>query len=267
MNCFGDVLSMISLKIATWNVNSINARLPHILKWLADESPDVLVLQEIKVPDERFPLSEIVSLGFEVNFSGQKAYNGVALISRSLAQSVVKDLPGWEDPQKRVIAATINDIRIVNLYVPNGQAVGSDKYQYKLNWLDKMRDYLAGELKKFKHLVVLGDFNIAPEGRDVYDPAAWEGQILVSEGERARFDALLDLGLTDSFRLFEKGQGHYTWWDYRAGSFRRDLGLRIDHILLSPALTAHCKSCHIDKEPRGWQRPSDHAIVMAAFSF
>lgn len=257
---------MASLKIATWNVNSINARLAHVLKWLEDEAPDILVLQEIKVPDERFPSSEIVSLGFDVKFSGQKAYNGVAIISRSPALSVVKDLPGFEDPQRRIIGATVSNIRIINLYVPNGQAVGSDKYQYKLNWLDKMRDYLAGELKKFQYLIVLGDFNIAPDDRDVYDPVAWEGSVLVSEPERARFQNLLDLGLTDSFRAFEEGEGYYTWWDYRAGSFRRDLGLRIDHILLSSALTTHCKSCRIDKAPRGWKRPSDHAIVVAEFS-
>lgn len=250
-------------KIATWNVNSIKVRLPHVLQWLTSQVPDILVLQETKTVNEHFPCEPIKEAGYHIICSGQKTYNGVAILSRSAAVDITTAMPDSADQQKRLIAATINKIRVLNLYVPNGQSPGSEKYHYKLQWLEKAHNYIEQQLTIFDKLVVLGDFNIAPADRDVHDPQAWQGHVLVSQPERDAFDALLSLGLSDGFRLFEQAAGHYTWWDYRAGGFRRDHGLRIDHILLSPGLAAHCKACHIDKEPRGWERPSDHAVVYA----
>jgi exodeoxyribonuclease-3 len=251
------------MKIATWNVNSIKVRLPQVLDWLAAQCPDVLCLQETKLEDKVFPLMEIEAAGYCAAFSGQKTYNGVAILSRMPAQNVERGIAGFEDPQQRVISATINGVRIVCAYVPNGQSVDSDKFQYKLRWLAAMHDWLNGELKKYPRLVLLGDFNIAPEDRDVYDPAAWQGQVLCSAEERAAFQKLIGLGLSDAFRRFDQPEKIYSWWDYRMMAFRRNCGLRIDHILLSPALAADCTACSIDKAPRKLERPSDHAPVIA----
>jgi len=250
------------MKIASWNVNSLKVRLPQVLDWLAEKQPDVLGLQELKIPDEVFPLAEINSMGYEACFSGQKTYNGVALLSKKPPKDIQIQMPHFEDLQKRVIAATYDDIRCINLYVPNGQNVGSEKYEYKLAWLKALKDYLQIELKNHKKVVVMGDFNIAPEDRDVHDPVAWEGHVLVSEAERAAWHELLSLGLYDSFRLFEQDDKLFSWWDYRNLAFRRNRGLRIDHLLLSNDLKAVCKKSIIDKIPRKWERPSDHAPVM-----
>jgi len=251
------------MKLATWNVNSLKVRLPHLMDWLAARQPDVLCLQETKTEDVNFPLAEIEAAGYRALYAGQKTYNGVALLAREVATDPVVAIPGFEDPQKRVLAATVGDTRVVCLYAPNGQSVGSDKYCYKLDWLDALIAWIADELKRHPRLAVLGDYNIAPEDRDVHDPAAWAGQVLVSEEERARFRALLDLGLKDAFRLFDQPEGSFSWWDYRMAAFRRNLGLRIDHILLSPALAARCSACQIDTGPRKLERPSDHAPVIA----
>ncbi|MEO7558432.1 MAG: exodeoxyribonuclease III [Gammaproteobacteria bacterium] len=253
------------MKIATWNVNSLRVRLPHLLDWIGAAQPDILALQETKLVDEQFPLQDIEAAGYQVIFSGQKSYNGVALLSRSPASDVAKDIPGLVDPQRRVLAATYNDIRVLNIYVPNGASIGSEKYSYKLSWLDQLCIYIEQQLTLYPRLVVLGDFNIAPEDRDVHDPAAWEGQVMVSEAERTYFARLLDLGLCDTFRLFEQQAEIFSWWDYRAAAFRRNLGLRIDHILVSPALRERCMTCSIDKNPRTLERPSDHAPVIAEF--
>jgi exodeoxyribonuclease-3 len=253
------------LKIATWNVNSLNVRLPQVLDWLRDRQPDVLALQETKLTDPDFPTLDIANAGYQSVFAGQKTYNGVAILSRLPASDLVTDLPGLNDPQRRVLGATVDNVRVLNLYVPNGQAVGSDKYAYKLAWLDKLAAWLQNELARHSRLIVLGDFNIAPEERDVHDPAAWTGQVLCSEAERAAFRRLLDLGLKDAFRLFPQEDQVFSWWDYRAAAFRRNLGLRIDHILASPALAAACAACGVDKAPRRLERPSDHAPVIAEF--
>ena len=251
------------MKLATWNVNSLKVRLPHLMDWLAARQPDVLCLQETKTEDVNFPLAEIEAAGYRALYAGQKTYNGVALLAREVATDPVVAIPGFEDPQKRVLAATVGDTRVVCLYAPNGQSVGSDKYCYKLDWLDALIAWIADELKRHPRLAVLGDYNIAPEDRDVHDPAVWAGQVLVSEEERARFRALLDLGLKDAFRLFDQPEGSFSWWDYRMAAFRRNLGLRIDHILLSPALAERCSACQIDTGPRKLERPSDHAPVIA----
>lgn len=248
------------MKIATWNVNSLRVRLPHLLQWLAEHKPDIVALQETKLLDQNFPHEELLAAGYYARCSGQPTYNGVAILSRTpLTDS---DAPQIIDEQKRVLAATVNDIRIINLYVPNGAAVDTEKYFYKLNWLEKVTAYLAQQLSQYPKLVVLGDFNIAPEDRDVYDPKAWEGSVLVSERERAALRTLLALGFADSFRQFEQGPGHYSWWDYRMGSFRRNHGLRIDHILLNLEAVKACTGCYIDKTPRSWERPSDHTPVI-----
>jgi len=250
------------MKLATWNVNSLKVRLPHVLDWLASYQPDVLCLQETKLEDVNFPAAELATAGYQPLFSGQKTYNGVAILSKLTAEDVAAGIPNFADPQKRVLAATIGGVRVINLYVPNGQSVDSDKFQYKLGWLDALMDWLRDELARYSSLVVLGDFNIAPEERDVHDPKAWEGQVLFSPPEREAFRKLLQLGLTDSFRLFDQPEKSYTWWDYRMNAFRRNMGLRIDHILLSAALAKTCKSCGIDKEARKLERPSDHAPVI-----
>ena len=247
------------MKIATWNVNSLKVRLPQVLEWLAQNQPDVLCLQETKQEDKNFPLAELNAAGYQVSFSGQKTYNGVAIISLAPQQNVQVGIPEYEDQQKRVLAATVDGVRIVNVYIPNGQSVDSDKYQYKLAWLKALTAWLQTELKTYPQLALLGDYNIAPEDRDVHDPEAWVGQVLVSESERAAFQALIKLGLQDSFRLFEQPEKTFSWWDYRMNAFRRNRGMRIDHILISAPLAPTCKAACIDKETRKAERPSDHA--------
>ena len=253
------------MKIATWNVNSLNVRLPQVLAWLTAESPDVLALQETKVVDEKFPCAEIEAAGFRVVFAGQRAYNGVAILSRAAAGPVITDIPGLDDPQRRVLAATFGDVRVLNLYVPNGESVESDKYRYKLDWLERLTEWVQAELKASPRLVLLGDFNIAPEPSDVHDPKLWEGSVLYSEPERAAFRRLIKTGLCDTFRLFEQADKSFSWWDYRMQAFRRNRGLRIDHILVSEMLCRACAACRIDKVPRTHERPSDHAPVVAEF--
>jgi exodeoxyribonuclease-3 len=250
------------MKLATWNVNSLKVRLPQVLDWLAANPVEVLCLQETKQQDGDFPYAELQAAGYHSAFSGQKTYNGVAILSREQAGEVQTGIPDFPDEQKRVIAATVGAVRVVCVYVPNGQSVDSDKYQYKLKWLAALRGWLEQELKRHPQLALLGDYNIAPEDRDVYDPAAWQGNVLVSEPERQEFRKLLQLGLRDSFRLFEQPDKSYSWWDYRMMAFRRNLGLRIDHILVSEALAAQCRSCMIDKTPRKLERPSDHTPVV-----
>lgn len=256
----------LSLKIATWNVNSLKVRLPQVLDWLRTHAPDALCLQETKLEDAKFPVAEIEAAGYHPLFSGQKTYNGVAILSAAPGTNVTTAIPAFEDPQKRVLAASIGGLRIVNLYVPNGESVTSEKYRYKLAWLESLTTWLGQERKEHGKLAVLGDFNIAPEDRDVHDPKQWEGQVLFSEPEREAFRRLTGLGLRDAFRLFDQPEKSFTWWDYRMNAFRRNLGLRIDHILVSPDLATACTRCAIDLEPRKAERPSDHAPVMAAFA-
>ncbi|MBX9705277.1 MAG: exodeoxyribonuclease III [Gammaproteobacteria bacterium] len=254
------------MKCATWNVNSINVRLPHVLQWLDHAQPDVLALQETKAVDEKFPRQAFLDAGYHVAFSGQKTYNGVALLSRSPITEVITDMPDWADPQRRVLAATINDVRVVNLYVPNGASVDSDKYQYKLTWLEQMRLFLQQQLQQYERMVVMGDFNIAPADDDVHDPAEWRGCVLVSDAERRALRAILAHGLVDVYRQFEQPEKQFSWWDYRAASFRRNRGLRIDLILASTALAQQCIQASIDKQPRAWEQPSDHTPVIAEFN-
>ena len=253
------------MKIATWNVNSLRVRLPHVLDWLERERPDVLALQETKTEDENFPESALAAAGYWSVYSGQKAYNGVAVLSREQALDSVTDLVGWDDPQRRILAVTVDGCRIVNLYVPNGSEVGSDKYAYKMNWLNRVGSWLRNEIANQSRLVVLGDFNIAPEDRDVHDPDAWKDKVLCSVPERNAFESWIGMGLVDTFRLFDQMDRTYSWWDYRMNGFRRNLGLRIDHILASSALASDCVSCRVDVEPRKLERPSDHAPVIAVF--
>ncbi|HNE15647.1 MAG TPA: exodeoxyribonuclease III [Rhodocyclaceae bacterium] len=248
------------MKIATWNVNSLKVRLPHVLDWLAAAQPDALCLQELKCENKAFPLSEIEAAGYHAVFNGQKTYNGVAILSRTPAAEVSLDIPGFADEQKRIIAATVEGVRVVCGYFPNGQAVGSDKFAYKLAWLAALTDWLRGELKTSPRLVLAGDYNIAPEDRDAHPD--WKDEIHVSAPEREAFRALLDLGLSDAFRLFEQADKSFSWWDYRMGAFRRNFGLRIDHLLVSPALKDVCRACYVDKAPRKLERPSDHAPVV-----
>jgi exodeoxyribonuclease-3 len=254
------------MKIATWNVNSLRVRLPHVLDWLKTEQPDVLALQEIKLVDELFPHDALRDAGYTCVVSGQPTYNGVAVLARQPMRDVVTDIPGFDDPQRRVLAVTIDDVRVVNLYVVNGEAVGSEKYAYKLAWLDALAAWLAEESARHPRLVVLGDFNIAPDDRDVFDPAKWEGKILCSEPERAALARLHELGLVDVFRQFEQEEKTFSWWDYRMNGFKRNLGLRIDLILASPSMAEQCRASYVDKTPRGWERPSDHAPVIAEFA-
>lgn len=251
------------MRLATWNVNSLKVRLPHVLDWLAAQQPDALCLQETKLEDKAFPTAEIEAAGYQVVFCGQKTYNGVALLAKQSPGDVQTGIPGFADEQKRVIAATVGAVRVVCVYVPNGQAVGSDKYDYKLRWLAALTDWLRAEMARHPQLAVLGDYNIAPEDRDVHDPAAWKDQVLCSEAERAAFRRLEALGLSDAFRRFGQPEKSYSWWDYRMMAFRRNMGLRIDHILLSPTLANACTACSIDKAPRKLERPSDHAPVIA----
>ena len=251
------------MKIATWNVNSLKVRLPHVLDWLAATQTDVLCLQETKMEDKVFPYAELEAAGYHAAHNGQKTYNGVAILARSTLQDVRCDIPAFADEQKRVIAATVNGVRIVCAYMPNGQAVGSDKYDYKLRWLEALAGFVSEELECCPQLALLGDYNIAPDDRDVHDPVAWKDQILCSEPERAAFRRFVDLGLADAFRLFDQPEKTYSWWDYRQMGFRRNHGVRIDHILLSEPLAADCRACVIDKAPRKLERPSDHAPVLA----
>lgn len=254
------------MKVATWNVNSLRVRLDQVLDWLAATGPDVLCIQETKLQDEAFPRERIETLGYHAAFSGQKTYNGVALLSRHPMADIETELPGLEDPQRRVLAATIGPVRVLNLYVPNGKEVGSDKYEYKLKWLEHLVAHARALHAGDRHVLICGDFNIAPEDRDVHDPEAWRGKVLCSEPERAAFRALIEAGYHDTFRKFEQPEEAYSWWDYRAAAFRRNMGLRIDHILCSDSLYEHAESCQIDTAPRKLERPSDHAPVVAAFS-
>lgn len=254
------------MKIASWNVNSLRVRLPQVLNWLRQNEPDFLCLQETKLTDDHFPVVDINQAGYEVIFAGQRTYNGVATLSRTAAQDVVTDLPNLDDPQRRVLATTFGKLRVLNVYVPNGQEVGSEKYQYKLDWLHRLRAYVSAQLKTHENFILLGDFNIAPEDADVHDPAAWAGKVLFSEPERQAFQKLLDAGLYDTFRKFDQQPEAFSWWDYRAAAFRRNLGLRIDHILCSRSLYARCTASRIDVGPRKLPRPSDHAAVVAEFT-
>jgi exodeoxyribonuclease-3 len=250
------------MRIASWNVNSLNVRMPHLQEWLRMRAPEVVALQETKMEDAKFPDTALVVQGYRSVFCGQKTYNGVAILSKAPATDVQLGIPGFDDEQKRAIAATVDGVRIVNLYVVNGHSVGSEKYDYKLRWFGAVHDWLADELKRHPQLVVLGDFNIAPEDRDTHDPAIWnEDSIHSSTAERAALGRLLGLGLHDSFRLHNEEAGHFSWWDYRAAGFRRNLGLRIDLALVSEALKARTSGAHIDRDPRLWDRPSDHAPV------
>jgi exodeoxyribonuclease-3 len=255
-------------KIATWNVNSLRVRLPHVLTWLNDVKPDVVAIQETKVIDADFPLDAFQKAGYHAVFAGQKTYNGVAILSRNvLAVDLIVDIPGLDDPQRRLLGASIGNLRILNVYVPNGESIVSEKYQYKLNWLNKFQDFVKNQLEQYPNLIVLGDFNIAPEELDVHDPAAWEGNVLFSVPERELFRALLNLGLHDCFRKSYPLEKDYSWWDYRMNAFKRNLGLRIDHILSGSDFIKNCEHCYIDKNTRGWDRPSDHAPVIAEFKF
>ncbi len=257
------------VKIASWNVNSLNVRLPHVLAWTDVCKPDILALQETKLPDDRFPRDDLVAAGYHSVYSGQPTYNGVAILSREPAGDLVTDIPGLDDPQRRILAATVptelGDLRIINLYVVNGSEVGTEKYAYKLNWLEKVTAWLEQEVRQHEQVVVLGDFNIAPDDRDVHDPEAWQGKILCSELEREALEKILALGLTDTFRQFEQEEKTFSWWDYRMNAFRRKMGLRIDLVLASEQLSGRCSASYIDVEPRRQERPSDHAPAVAEF--
>jgi exodeoxyribonuclease-3 len=274
-----------SIRIAAWNVNSLKVRLPHVLRWLQDQEKkqqpiDALCLQELKLTDDKYPHQELEAAGYLSMAAGQKTYNGVAIIVRKAALAAIasdaattflkpiRNIPGNDDEQQRILAATIpfagtKPIRLVSAYFPNGQSPESDKFAYKLDWLNKLHTWLAEELQQNQRLALLGDFNIAPADQDVHDPKAWEGQNLVSVPERNAFQELLKLGLNDSFRMFEQAPKIYSWWDYRMMGFRRNAGMRIDHILLSEALKEKCNASIVDKEPRTWEQPSDHAPVIA----
>jgi len=258
------------MRLATWNVNSLKVRQSHVIDWLNTHAHDIVCLQETKLTDDKFPEEALAEIGYRSTYAGQKTYNGVAILTRKATVNEPTDIqinvPHFEDEQRRLIAITVNDIRIVNGYFPNGQTVGSDKYAYKLRWLEALTQWVQTQLSTHPRLALCGDYNIAPEPRDVHDPQAWEGHVLYSEPERAAFRALLDLGLKDSFRLFDQPDCSYTWWDYRNLAFRRKMGLRIDHILLSASLAKQCSQCTIDIEPRKREQPSDHAPVVATLS-
>jgi exodeoxyribonuclease-3 len=251
------------MKIAAWNVNSLKVRLPQLLDFLATRQPDAVCLQETKLTDACFPVAELAAAGYRVVFSGQKTYNGVAIVSRTEPVDVQIGIPGLEDEQQRVIAATVDGVRLVCVYCPNGQSLDSDKYPYKLAWFDALTAWLKDELTRHPKLAVLGDYNIAPDDRDVHDPEVWKDCVLVSGPERARFQGLLGVGLKDSFRLFDQPEKTFSWWDYRMMGFRRNHGLRIDHILLSEPLAAACTASTVDRDMRKLERPSDHAPVVA----
>ncbi len=255
------------MKIASWNVNSIKVRLPQVLDWLNQEQPDVLALQETKITDDLFPEQAIRDAGYHVVFSGQPTYNGVAIIAKQTPEDIITDITGLDDPQRRILAATVDDIRIVNLYVVNGQAPGTEKFAYKLNWLDKVTAFLDQQLNAYQNVIVLGDFNIAPDDRDVYDPEKWHEKILCTTEERNALNRILDLGFQDSFRLLHDTGGYYSWWDYRMNQFARGMGLRIDLILASDELSETLSAAYIDVEPRKNERPSDHTPVVAEFDW
>jgi exodeoxyribonuclease III len=250
------------MQIATWNVNSLKVRLPQVINWLQKSNCEVLAIQELKLDNANFPLEELNSLGYHCIFNGQKTYNGVAIISKFPIYDVCMDIPNYGDPQKRVISATINGVRIMCVYVVNGESITSDKFIYKLSWLDKLTNYVEESLNEHKNFVILGDFNIAPQDIDLYDPVAWQGKVLCTNEERLAWNKLINLGLHDSFRLFHMEPKNYSWWDYRNFAFRRKLGLRIDHILINDNLKNITKQCEIDIEPRKNERPSDHTPVV-----
>lgn len=253
------------LKIASWNVNSLNVRLPHVLAWLDVAQPDVLALQETKLTDDRFPVHELLDEDYHSVFSGQKTYNGVAILSRIEALDPVTDIPGLDDPQRRILAVTVGDVRVVNLYVVNGSEVGSEKFEYKLHWLERVTAWLAREIEEFENVIVLGDFNIVPDDRDVHDPEGWREKILCSTPERKALGEIRDLGFQDTFRLFAQAERTWSWWDYRMNAFRRKMGLRIDLILASKSMAERCTASYVDIEPRQQERPSDHTPVIAEF--
>ena len=249
------------IKIASWNVNSLKVRLEQVLDWLKESQTDILALQETKCEDAMFPKEVFEEAGFEVEFRGQKTYNGVAWISRFPMQDAEDAFIDFADEQKRILATTVKDIRLINFYIPNGQSVGSNKYEYKLAWLDSMQAFINQQMSKYPNVVVVGDFNIAPQDIDVHDPKQWEGQVLVSPAERMAFEDLLRQGLVDGIRLHNPQDNLYSWWDYRAAAFRRQMGLRIDHILLSRDLSNKCVASGVDVKPRTHDRPSDHTPV------
>lgn len=253
------------MKIASWNVNSLRVRMPQVLDWLKENNPDILAMQETKMTDEVFPSEEFREAGYEIIYSGQKTYNGVAVISRQPGKDVRFDVPELDDPQRRIICVTIADVRILNLYVVNGSEVGSDKFDYKLNWLEKVENFIREDMQAYERYIILGDFNIAPEDQDVHDPAAWHEKILCSTPERNALKRILELGFKDSFRLFKQEKNIFSWWDYRAAGFRKNRGLRIDLILASQFMAERCKGSWVDMEPRKLERPSDHAPVVAEF--
>ncbi|MGQ0658552.1 MAG: exodeoxyribonuclease III [Chromatiales bacterium] len=253
------------MRVATWNVNSLRARLSHVLGWLQLARPDIVALQETKIPDDEFPTGELCAAGYYPVCNGQRTYNGVAILTRTPGEVIAKALPDREDPQRRLLTMRFGTLHVINVYVPNGAAVGTDKYTYKLAWLRGLRAHVQELLAHGQPVLLLGDFNIAPDDRDVRDPKAWEGQVLVSEPEREQLRALQTLGLHDCFRLFEQPVDVYSWWDYRAGAFRRNMGLRIDLILVDARLARRCTACRVDAAPRKWERPSDHAPVIAEF--
>jgi len=256
------------VKLVTWNVNSLNVRLPRLLAWLAAHQPDVVCLQELKLEDAKFPREALMAAGYTSHFYGQKTYNGVAILAREgmAVGDVATGLPGFDDEQKRVIAATVDGVRVVCAYVPNGQSVDSDKFAYKLRWCAAATAFLRDAVARWPEFVFTGDMNIAPEPRDVHDPALWEGQVLFTAEERALFAGWLGTGLVDSFRLFDQPPKTFSWWDYRMLAFPKNAGMRIDHILVTPALAARCRACTIDRNERKGEKPSDHAPVMAEFA-
>ena len=259
----GSEAARVTFRLATWNVNSLKVRLPHLLDWLAQARPDAMCLQETKTEDKNFPAAELRAAGYEAVFCGQKSYNGVAILARHPITDVRHGIPDFADDPKRVIAGTIAGLRVVSIYAPNGQALDSDKYAYKLKWFEALAGWMSAELPRTPRIAVLGDFNVAPEDRDVHNPKRWEGGIHVSPPERAAFRKLLEIGLADAFRLFEQPEKEFSWWDYRLLAFQRGWGLRIDEILLSPELAKLCVACAIDKGPRALERPSDHTPVLA----
>lgn len=259
------------MKFATWNVNSLRVRLPQVLEWLAENPVDALCLQELKQDQDQFPVEAFAEVGYQACWAGQKTYNGVAIVSRGEPTEVQRNIPGFDDPQQRIIAANLaspaGDIRVISAYCPNGQSLDSDKFEYKIAWFGALARWLRDELEQHPRLLILGDYNVAPADADVHDPAAWEGKVHVSPAERAAFETLLDLGLTDLFRQFDQKENAFSWWDYRRFAFRRNAGLRIDHILASDALTPLCIACDIDEKPRANEQPSDHTPVIATFNF
>ncbi len=250
------------MQLATWNINSLAVRLPQVLDWLAAHPVDVLALQELKLTDDKFPAQAFADAGYQAQWFGQKTYNGVALITRSPASGVVKNIPGFEDEQSRVITATVDGVRVIGAYFPNGQAPGSDKFAYKMRWLDALRDWVQAEMAAHPALVLMGDFNITFDDLDVWDPVGLRETIHCTTEERDKLQALIGLGLTDAVRLFPQPEKNYSWWDYRDLAFRRNRGLRIDHILVSDAVKASAGACAVDKAPRKNERPSDHAPVV-----